>query len=255
MRETCGRADCRSQRSNLVHLTTAGTAASTPATTSDELRFIAGVRADITGGVSKRRRRAHGMAEGDFFTESTVDYWQELTPDVPARFSATPPYRFGYPVRLPCGRVLVLPLRQLPDGRHAVASLIANQASHAVVAALADHMAEQARASRARDRCRPADPRSSLCVAGGRAARSAALRAARVLAQVLVRRCALRADLVDHHAGSRAAAAARPEPPDVDQRTAGGRGRRCRVDRHDGSWRSCGCCARSMSRRSAWSSP
>jgi adenine/guanine phosphoribosyltransferase-like PRPP-binding protein len=84
------------------------------------------------------------MAEGDFFTESTVAYWQELTPDVPARFSATPPHRFGYPVRLPCRRVLVLPLRQLPDGRHAVASLIANQASHAVVAALADHMAEQA---------------------------------------------------------------------------------------------------------------
>jgi adenine/guanine phosphoribosyltransferase-like PRPP-binding protein len=84
------------------------------------------------------------MAEGDFFTESTLDYWQELTPDVPARFSATPPYRFGYPVRLPCGRVLILPLRQLPDGRHAVASLIANQASHVVVAALADHMAKQA---------------------------------------------------------------------------------------------------------------
>ncbi len=85
------------------------------------------------------------MAEGDFFTESTVGYWQELTPDVPAHFSGTPPYRFGYPVRLPDGRLLVLPLRQLPDGRHAVASLIANQASHAVVAALADHMAEQAR--------------------------------------------------------------------------------------------------------------
>jgi hypothetical protein len=33
------------------------------------------------------------MAEGDFFTEPTVDYWQELTPDVPARFSATPPHR------------------------------------------------------------------------------------------------------------------------------------------------------------------
>ncbi len=84
------------------------------------------------------------MAEGDFFTESTVGYWQELTPDVPARFSATPPYRFGYPVRLPCGRVLVLPLRQLPDGGHALASLIANQASHDVVSVLADHMAEQA---------------------------------------------------------------------------------------------------------------
>ena len=76
---------------------------------------------------------------------STVDYWQELTANVPARFSAVAPHRFGYPVRLPCGRVIVLPLRRLPDGHHAVASLIANQASHAVIAALADHMETQAR--------------------------------------------------------------------------------------------------------------
>jgi len=82
----------------------------------------------------------------DSFTESTLGYWQELTDKVPARFATTPPYRHGYPVRLPCGRVLVLPLRRLPDGEHAVASLIANQASHGVVAALADHMADQARA-------------------------------------------------------------------------------------------------------------
>lgn len=78
-------------------------------------------------------------------TEATTGYWQELTPEIPARFSATAPYRFGYPVTLPCGRILVLPLRRLPDGDHAVASLIANQASHLVVAALADHMAAQAR--------------------------------------------------------------------------------------------------------------
>lgn len=79
-----------------------------------------------------------------FFTEATTGYWQELTPDVPAPFSAAPPYRFGYPVRLPDERVLVLPLRQLPAGDTAVASLIANQASHKVVAALADHMTAQA---------------------------------------------------------------------------------------------------------------
>lgn len=82
---------------------------------------------------------------GNFFTEATTDYWQSLTPEVPSRFSATPPYRFGYPVRLPCGRFLVLPLRRLPDGSRAVASLIANQASNVVIAALADHMGEQAR--------------------------------------------------------------------------------------------------------------
>ncbi len=81
----------------------------------------------------------------DTDTEPTTGYWQELTPEIPARFSATPPHRFGYPVSLPCGRILVLPLRRLPDGNRAVASLIANQASHGVVAALADHMATQAR--------------------------------------------------------------------------------------------------------------
>jgi adenine/guanine phosphoribosyltransferase-like PRPP-binding protein len=78
---------------------------------------------------------------GGFFTEPTTGYWQELTADVPARFSAAPPYRFGYPARLPDDRVLVLPLRQLPTDDLAVASLIANQASHPVLAVLADHMA------------------------------------------------------------------------------------------------------------------
>jgi adenine/guanine phosphoribosyltransferase-like PRPP-binding protein len=80
-----------------------------------------------------------------FFTEPTTGYWQELTADVPARFSAAPPYRFGYPVRLPDDRVLVLPLRKLPTDDLAVASLIANQASHPVLAVLADHMAALAR--------------------------------------------------------------------------------------------------------------
>src|SRR6202522_2419189 len=80
------------------------------------------------------------------YTEPTTGYWQDLTPEIPTRFSATPPYRFGYPVSLPCGRILVLPLRRLPDGNRAVASLIANQASNIVVAVLADHMATQARA-------------------------------------------------------------------------------------------------------------
>jgi adenine/guanine phosphoribosyltransferase-like PRPP-binding protein len=86
------------------------------------------------------------MTATETYTEPTTGYWQELTPEIPARFSATPPYRFGYPVTLPCGRVLVLPLRRLPDGHRAVASLIANQASNLVVAVLADHMAALARA-------------------------------------------------------------------------------------------------------------
>jgi adenine/guanine phosphoribosyltransferase-like PRPP-binding protein len=85
------------------------------------------------------------MTANETFTEPTTGYWQDLTAEIPARFGAAPPYRFGYPVRLPCGRFLVLPLRRLPDGDRAVASLIANQASNAVVAALADHMAALAR--------------------------------------------------------------------------------------------------------------
>jgi adenine/guanine phosphoribosyltransferase-like PRPP-binding protein len=86
------------------------------------------------------------MTANETYTEPTTGYWQELTAEVPPRFPALPPFRFGYPVRLPCGRVLVLPLRALPGGNRAVASLIANQASTIVVAALADHMAAQARA-------------------------------------------------------------------------------------------------------------
>lgn len=84
------------------------------------------------------------MSDADF-TEPTLAYWQELHDDVPPRFSAEPPYRFGYPARLPDGRVLVLPLRAIPPGERAVASLIANQASHTVVDALAEHMAILAR--------------------------------------------------------------------------------------------------------------
>ena len=85
------------------------------------------------------------MTASEPYTEATTGYWQDLTPEIPARFPATPPYRFGYPATLPCGHVLVLPLRELPDGDRAVASLIANQASNIVVAALADHMTTQAR--------------------------------------------------------------------------------------------------------------
>jgi adenine/guanine phosphoribosyltransferase-like PRPP-binding protein len=48
-------------------------------------------------------------------------------------------------VRLPDGRVLVLPLLRFPEGRQSVASLIANHASFAVVAALSDHMTKLAR--------------------------------------------------------------------------------------------------------------
>ena len=84
-------------------------------------------------------------SETPSWTEPTTGYWQELLPDWPDGRQPAPPFRFRYPVRLPDGRVLCLPLRQLPDRDGAVASLIANQASLAVVEALAGFMAERAR--------------------------------------------------------------------------------------------------------------
>lgn len=77
-------------------------------------------------------------------TSPTTGYWQELVDASPGA-SPEPPFRFDYPARLPDGRVLRLPLRELPEGGRAVASLIANQASFTVVAALADRMADLAR--------------------------------------------------------------------------------------------------------------
>jgi adenine/guanine phosphoribosyltransferase-like PRPP-binding protein len=84
-------------------------------------------------------------AEADAHIRPTTDYWQHLLDDWPGGSAPQPPYRFDYPVRLPDGRVLVLPLRTLPQADGAVASLIANHASFGVVAALADHMADLAR--------------------------------------------------------------------------------------------------------------
>ncbi|MBJ3774559.1 phosphoribosyltransferase [Acuticoccus mangrovi] len=80
----------------------------------------------------------------DDFVAPTTDRWQTILPaDHPAG-AAKPPYRYTYPARLLDGRVLELPLRRLPDGERAVASLIANHASFTVAAALADTMASLA---------------------------------------------------------------------------------------------------------------
>ena len=79
------------------------------------------------------------------YTEQTTGYWQSLLPsdtEVPLHG----PYRFGYPVRLPDGRILMLPIRRRVDQpERAAASLIANHASFEVVDALAWFMAEIAR--------------------------------------------------------------------------------------------------------------
>lgn len=73
-------------------------------------------------------------------TVPTTPFWQALESAVPDEALA-PPWRQSLPVRLPCGRVLRLPIRLRPgDGTRAVASLIANQAAYPVVDALVDAM-------------------------------------------------------------------------------------------------------------------
>lgn len=64
-------------------------------------------------------------------------YWQELLPPDAAAVEG------AYPARFDDGRILMLPLRPLPDGRHALASLIINQASFVVVDALATALARK----------------------------------------------------------------------------------------------------------------
>jgi adenine/guanine phosphoribosyltransferase-like PRPP-binding protein len=84
--------------------------------------------------------------ESDDFVKPTTDFWQEILAADHPLGAEGPPYRYGYPARLPDGRILQLPLRRLPDGDRAVASLIANQASFAVNDALAAVMAGHAAA-------------------------------------------------------------------------------------------------------------
>lgn len=84
---------------------------------------------------------------GDHYVRPTTSFWQTILPADDPSIASGPPYRYGYPARLPDGRCLVLPLRRLPDGRRAVASLIANQASFSVMKALSDVMGELARAA------------------------------------------------------------------------------------------------------------
>jgi adenine/guanine phosphoribosyltransferase-like PRPP-binding protein len=76
-------------------------------------------------------------------TEATTGYWQRIVGADDAVVSA-PPWRLGYPARLPDGRVLMLPIRALasrPD--FAVASLLVNHASFEVADALAAMLAER----------------------------------------------------------------------------------------------------------------
>ncbi|MBD9511150.1 phosphoribosyltransferase [Ensifer sp. ENS10] len=67
------------------------------------------------------------------------DFWQEVYP--PKSFGIQAGYRDFFPATLGDGRQILLPIRPLSDGRHALASLIVNQASFAVEDALATELA------------------------------------------------------------------------------------------------------------------
>lgn len=67
------------------------------------------------------------------------DFWQEIHP--PASFDPSGGHSSFYPATLADGRQIRLPIRPLSDGQHALASLIVNQASFAVLDALADDLA------------------------------------------------------------------------------------------------------------------
>lgn len=71
------------------------------------------------------------------------DFWQEL--HAAESFPTSGPFASFYVAELPDGRQLRLPLRPLADGRHALASLIVNQASFAVLDALAEQLAGRLR--------------------------------------------------------------------------------------------------------------
>lgn len=71
------------------------------------------------------------------------DFWQEI--HAPETFSCDAPYRDFYPACLNDKRQIRLPIRKLADGEHALASLIINQASFAVLDALAADLAERLR--------------------------------------------------------------------------------------------------------------
>lgn len=85
------------------------------------------------------------------YTEPTTEYWQRLLSAEEIK-QKEPPWQYSYPVSLPNGLFLLLPIRPLPQPpsdtpqkKHAVASLLVNTASFAVVDTLASLLAEQLR--------------------------------------------------------------------------------------------------------------
>lgn len=74
------------------------------------------------------------------------EFWQVLYP--PGSLDTAGPHRAGFPASLPDGRQILLPIRPIEGGARALASLIVNQASFAVVEALAHALADRLRPAR-----------------------------------------------------------------------------------------------------------
>lgn len=75
------------------------------------------------------------------FSAHPLQFWQDLFPA--GSFDETPGqgHRDFFPTTLPDGRQIVLPIRPIDGGRNALASLIVNQASFAVLDALSENLA------------------------------------------------------------------------------------------------------------------
>lgn len=71
------------------------------------------------------------------------EFWQEIAPAGTHELQPQQGFSNFYPARLPDGGELRLPIRPLADGEHALASLIINQASFAVLDRLAALLAGQ----------------------------------------------------------------------------------------------------------------
>lgn len=71
------------------------------------------------------------------------DFWQAILPA--GELAPSDRFTDAYPVTLPDGRQLLLPIRALPDGDNGLASLIVNQASFAVQAVLCGMLTEKLR--------------------------------------------------------------------------------------------------------------
>lgn len=84
---------------------------------------------------------ADASAAGDHWTRPTTGFWQALEPLSDWQHRLAPPYRHAYPLPVGGDRVLLLPVRRLPElADRAVASLIANQAAMEVTDHLANAM-------------------------------------------------------------------------------------------------------------------